>query len=308
MPSPAVSVVMPAYNHERFVAESITSVLAQTIADFEFVIVDDGSTDRTAEVIRGFQDPRIRYHYQRNQDAYNALNRGIDLATGEYISILNSDDVYAPNRLERLLECCKSGVRFVFTDVEPIDDSGVSLLDSPHPWNEWHRANREFYLEESDLYRGFLHGNFMVTTSNIFMRRTLARKVGAFAPIRYLHDYDYVFRLLLEAESDTRYLHDERLLKYRIHSGNTLGEAAIVGREQDREIIRKYLLARLPEDVRDYASTGVQRLIALEHELIDVRRRLEQSRSRPPAASSPPPRSLAQRIVGRLRRTLRHGI
>ena len=305
MPAPAVSVVMPAYNHARFIEATINSVLGQSLDDLELVIVDDGSTDGTTEVIHGFSDPRIRYHYQENQDAFNALNRGISLARGRHIAILNSDDLYTPARLERLLGECRAGTRFVFTDVEPIDDEGRSLAGTGHPWNDWHRANREFYLEGRDLYRGFLHGNFMVTTSNIFMTSELARQVGPFAPIRYLHDYDFVFRLLLAAERQTRYLDDEQLLKYRIHSGNTLGEAAVIGREQDREIIRRYLFARLPDEARPYAQAGIDRLVALEHELLDVRRQLARAAA-PPSSPAAPPR-LARRLARRLRQALGHG-
>lgn len=304
MPDPVVSVVMPAYNHERFIADTIRSVLEQTWSDLELVIVDDGSTDATADVVRSFSDNRIHYHFQTNQDAYNALNKGIGNARGEYISIINSDDIYLPDRIERLVDCCKSGAEFVFTDVEPIDDHGTSLQESPHPWNHWHQENRRFYMEKMDLYRGFLHGNFMVTTSNIFMTRALCGRVGGFSPIRYLHDYDYVFRLLLEAETDTRYLDDERLLQYRIHASNTLSEAAVTGREQDREIIRKYLLARLPEDSRLHAVAGIDRLIALEHELIAVRRQLGRRQASP---TTPPP-PWARRILERLKRVARHGI
>jgi len=304
MSDPAVSVVMPAYNHERFISDTIESVLGQTWSDLELVIVDDGSTDATADIVHGYSDSRIHYHFQANQDAYNALNNGLAKARGKYLSIINSDDIYHPERLERLVDCCRHGAAFVFTDVEPIDDSGASLLETSHPWNDWHRDNRRFYMEQMDLYRGFLHGNFMVTTSNIFMTRALRMRVGGFSPIRYLHDYDYVFRLLLEAEAETCYLHGERLLRYRIHAGNTLGEAAIVGREQDREIIRKYLLARLPEEGRTYAEAGIDRLIALEHELVNERRRHARGNARP---ALPPP-SLARRILGRLKRAARHGV
>ncbi len=296
---------MPAYNHERFIADTIDSVLKQTLDDFELVIVDDGSTDATAEVIAGFDDGRIHYHHQQNQDAYNALNNGIALSRGRYIAILNSDDLYTPTRLQTLLDECRAGARFVFTDVEPIDDAGNSLADTPHPWNDWHRGNRDFYFQENDLYRGFLHGNFMVSTSNVFMTRELCEQVGRFAPIRYLHDYDYVFRLLQASGDDARYLHDRRLLRYRIHAGNTLSEAAVVGREQDREVIRTYLLATLPPETRSRAAAGIDRLIALEHELIEVRRQLARRESVPAPAAAPP--KLPRRLLSRLKRSLRHG-
>ena len=96
-----ISVIIPAYNHEKFVGAAIDSVLQQTWTDLELIIVDDGSTDSTADVIKGYDDPRITYYYQENKDAYNTINRGIGLAKGDCIAILNSDDINKLNRLER---------------------------------------------------------------------------------------------------------------------------------------------------------------------------------------------------------------
>lgn len=274
---PLVSVVMPAYNHERYVAAAIDSVLNQSVPDLELIIIDDGSTDRTGAIARGYDDPRVYYHFQQNQDAFNALNRGMELSRGSFISIINSDDVYKSNRLERLLDTQRTtSAACVFSDVIPIDDAG-NEMPPEMPWRRWHERNREYYLKSNDLYDGFLHGNYMVTTSNLFLTRELANRVGGFSALRYLHDYDYIFRVLLAAERNTVYLHDEKLLYYRIHSANTLSEAAIIGREQDRKIIRQYLLARCPPDTHAYINTAVDRLIALEHELINVRNRLSRA-------------------------------
>jgi len=269
--SPIVSVVMPAYNHERFVGVAVDSVLNQTFPDLELIVIDDGSTDRTGEIVRARADKRIRYYHQDNQDAFNALNRGMDLSNGAYISIINSDDVYAVDRLQRLVALQRdSSAACIFTDVTPIDDNGESLGDQQHPWTVWHERNRNYYLEGKDLYNGFLHGNYMVTTSNLFMTRALYETVGEFCSLRYLHDYDYIFRILLAAEESTIYLHDEKLLSYRIHGANTLSAAAITGREQDRQLIRKYLIAQCPPETRAYINTAINRLVALEHELIEV--------------------------------------
>lgn len=269
--APVVSVVMPAYNHERFVGAAMDSVLEQTFADLELIVIDDGSTDRTGEIVRACKDPRIRYHHQQNQDAYNALNRGMELSKGVFISIINSDDVYASNRLQRLLEIQRAtSAACIFSEVSPIDDEGNPLGDQQHPWIVWHERNRNYYLERNDLYDGFLNGNYMVTTSNLFMTRALYDTVGGFCSLRYLHDYDYIFRILLAAENNTVYVSDEKLLYYRIHGANTLSEAAVTGREQDRQLIRKYLLAKCPPETHTYIDTAINRLIALEHELIEV--------------------------------------
>ncbi len=302
---PAVSVVMPAYNHERFVGEAVESVLGQSFDDLELVVVDDGSTDRTAEIVNSYTDPRVRYYHQQNQDAYNALNRGIGLAHGRFISIINSDDVYAPERLARLVAVHDgTAAECIFSDVTPITDTSEVIDDPQHGWNQWHRANREYYFRTWDLYDGFLHGNFMVTTSNLFLTTALARQVGDFAPLRYLHDYDYIFRVLLARQDRTVYLHDEKLLFYRIHGGNTLSEAAIIGREQDKSVIRRYLLAKCPEALHTYLNTGIDRLVALENELHEVKQQLHAAAPAPVPSPAAPP-SLQRRALEKLKRLVR---
>ncbi len=297
MSDPLVSVVIPAYNHERFIGKAIDSVLNQTMDNLELVIVDDGSTDNTAEVIRSYDDPRLAYTWQENQDAYNTINRGMGMARGQYISILNSDDIYTTDRLEKLLAVMETRqAACVFTDVVPISDDDVEFTDPGFGWNIWHQGNRAFYSKVNDVYTGFLHGNYMVTTSNLFMRTEAARKVGDFAPIRYLHDYDFIFRMMLAHPGDVHYLEDEKLLYYRIHHGNTLSEAAITGREQDLAVIEKYTLARLPDELKTMVQTGTDRLRKLENEIHEVRAELASSGS----ASIPGPPTLIARIKNKL--------
>jgi glycosyltransferase involved in cell wall biosynthesis len=277
MTMPTVSVVIPAYNHEQFIGAAIDSVLGQTMQDLELVIVDDGSTDRTAEVIKAYDDPRLSYTWQQNQDAFNTINRGMSMAKGRYIAILNSDDIFTLDRLERLLaHSVEHQSDCIITDVIPISDEGVTFEDPGFGWNQWHQRNRHFYFAQQDLYSGFLQGNLMVTTSNLFMTRAAADKVGQFSTLRYLHDYDYIFRMMLAHPESVHYLDQEKLLYYRIHQGNTLSEAAITGRQQDLEVIRKYMLAKIPERYRGYAAAGSDRLRALENELHEVRAELSQ--------------------------------
>lgn len=272
-----VSVIIPAYNHERFVGAAVESVLGQSHPDIELIIINDGSTDRTGEIVQSYRDDRIVYRYQDNRDAYNTINRGLSMATGDYIAILNSDDVYFSSRLERLIAArLETGAECLFTNVVPISDEGGEYTDPAFGWNVWHRKNRDFYRECGDLYVAFLKGNFMVTTSNLFMTAAAAGKVGGFCSLRYLHDYDYIFRMMLAYPGKVRYLADEKLLYYRIHAGNTLSEAAITGREQDRQVIRKYMLAALPEECRPFAAAGADRLAELERELAEVRLALAQ--------------------------------
>ena len=104
MPRPVVSVVMPAYNAERHISDAVRSVLTQTVSDIELVVVDDGSTDRSAEVVKAFDDPRIRLVQEgSNMGVANAVDHGILEAESETIAVINADDVYAPTKIEEQL-------------------------------------------------------------------------------------------------------------------------------------------------------------------------------------------------------------
>ena len=100
-----ISVIIPTYNRAHLIAKAISSVLDQTYHDFELIVVDDGSTDNTMEVINGFNDPRIRYiRHDKNKGAAAARNTGIKAAIGSYIAFQDSDDEWLPDKLEKQLQ------------------------------------------------------------------------------------------------------------------------------------------------------------------------------------------------------------
>jgi glycosyltransferase involved in cell wall biosynthesis len=104
MSIPHVSVILPVYNDERFIARAIKSILDQTYTDFELIVVDDGSTDGTADVLKAINDSRLRVIYQANQGISAALNRAIVLSKGKYIARMDSDDIACPKRLALQVE------------------------------------------------------------------------------------------------------------------------------------------------------------------------------------------------------------
>jgi hypothetical protein len=106
------------------------------------------------------------------------------------------------------------------------------------------------------------------------MTAEAVQKTGKFCSLRYLHDYDYIFRMMLAFPGQVQYLDEQKLLYYRIHSGNTLSEAAIHGRLQDVEVIHKYMLAALPKQQRGLVAAGTERLLELRDELEQVRTEL----------------------------------
>lgn len=102
--NPKVTVLMPVYNGEKYLAEAITSILTQTYVNFELLIINDGSRDRSVEIIHSYEDPRIRLiHNEQNLGLVTTLNKGMDLAQGEYIARMDQDDISMPNRLAKQL-------------------------------------------------------------------------------------------------------------------------------------------------------------------------------------------------------------
>jgi glycosyltransferase involved in cell wall biosynthesis len=120
---PTVSVVIPTYNRAPMLREAIQSVLDQTYSEHEIIVVDDGSTDNTREVVNKFSDKRVRYVFQENRGRSNARNHGISLAQGRYIAFLDSDDVFVPAKLEKQVSCMEKnpGVLLSHTSYLRID-------------------------------------------------------------------------------------------------------------------------------------------------------------------------------------------
>ena len=221
-----VSVIIPAYNHEKYITEAINSILTQSCQDFEIIIINDGSTDTTEQRILSIHDQRIRYISQKNSGAHAALNRGISLAQGEYISILNSDDIYLPKRLETCLNYLEKNTNYsaVMSTVEGIDNSGTPVkLGVTHQvkaWLDWYISALPFFNEDQ-FYPNAFAKNIMITTSNLFVRRKVFQECGGFKALRYTHDWDMLLRLSKRYQI---HLIKEDLLKYRMHSENTVHE------------------------------------------------------------------------------------
>src|SRR5580765_5103713 len=106
---PLISLLMTTYNHEKYIGDAIASILQQTFTDFEAVIIDDGSTDKTADIIRSFADSRIRYLHQANQGPSVATTTALKACRGTYLALMSGDDVLMPDRLQFQLNAYQRG-------------------------------------------------------------------------------------------------------------------------------------------------------------------------------------------------------
>ena len=120
-----VSVLMPAYNAEKYLGEAITSILNQTFSDFELIIIDDASTDNTAKIIKSFDDKRVKYfRNKQNSGVTVSLNNGLKHCCGEFVARMDADDICFPTRFEKQVSKLQEGYDIVGTNIIFIDEKG----------------------------------------------------------------------------------------------------------------------------------------------------------------------------------------
>lgn len=218
--TPLVSIVIPSYNHRKFIGEAIASVRAQSYAAVEIVVIDDGSTDGSFDYLQSeFGGALAHLSRRANAGAHATINDAIAKSRGEWIAILNSDDVYMPARIAELHEFAeRGGYGVVFSDVSFRDESGP--LGTHHKAVQSHaRATAE--AERGSVEQALLRGNFVLTTSNLMMRRAAFETIGPFRGFRYCHDWDFLLRAIGRARIGWL---REQLLSYRLHAANTIRE------------------------------------------------------------------------------------
>lgn len=219
-----VSVVIPLYNHARYIGSAIESVLAQTLPAREIIIIDDGSTDDGIEVARKALagHPGATILGQSNAGAHNTINRCIGIARSRFVAVLNSDDQFEPHKLERCAQLWKENpdLDLVFGDVRLIDDDGLPVHGGPTV--DWLARSRDFLLRSDRLDLALANENFAVTTSNFVFTKKIWERNGHFQALRYCHDLEFAFASLRNGR--VLYDADKRHIQYRVHASNTIKE------------------------------------------------------------------------------------
>jgi hypothetical protein len=254
----SVSVILPTYNRAAVVGEAIGSVLGQTHEDFELIVVDDGSEDDTARRVRGFADRRIRYVRQANAGVAMARNLGVHLSRRPLVSFLDSDDLWAPRKLERDVACLRArpDVDGVFSDAEK--RHGAAVLAS------WMRATPTFSRHlprvrtgatlvpsPRALYLCLLEEDPIVTDA-VTLRREAFVRLGGFDPAwRVFEDWEFYLRF---ARAATLAYLDEPLTIVRISHDSI----HLVRAEEGRRRMLAHLAA-LRRDTADREASAAAR-------------------------------------------------
>jgi len=205
--NPAVSIIIPTYNQANFIDKAINSALKQTYQDFEIIVIDDGSTDDTEEIMKGFKDKRVKYikKYKENRGISVARNTGIKMAKGKYIALLDSDDEWLPEKLDKqiqLLQNKSSEVGVVCSWSYNIDEKGNFISKRCLP-------KRDGYIYEDLL------STDPISVPTVLIRKECFNRVGLFDDLlNTQQDWDMWIRI---AKYYRFALIKIPLVKYRIH-------------------------------------------------------------------------------------------
>jgi glycosyltransferase involved in cell wall biosynthesis len=237
-----VSVIIPAYNGDRYISQAIDSIFQQTYKDYEIIVVDDGSSDRTGEILTNYGD-RIRYLSQNNQGVAAARNKGLEVATGEYISFLDQDDYFLPQKLflqVNLLDRQKN-LAFVNSGWQIVNDRGEGIT-AVEPWHQLTTLNPSDIIIWKPVFLGAM----------LFRQDWLLRANGFDPQLVQTPDVDLVMRLaLLGGGGDWV---SQITVCYRQHSSNVSRNSIEQARELEKLLDNFFKTNKISSEIKQLES------------------------------------------------------
>ena len=201
-----ISVVISTYNDEKYIAESIQSILNQTYPYFELIIVNDGSTDNTLQIVKSFDDPRIVIIDKPNTGLIDSLNVGVKAATYEWIARMDGDDVAEPTRFEEEIKLFRDNVVIVSSQCSVINEFGVTT------------GRTKFFTSKFGVALSNLFDLSLIAHPTVIFNKSVYNEVGGYDPLMYVaEDYDLWAKMCAKGKLA---ICNKQLLKLRKHGGN----------------------------------------------------------------------------------------
>lgn len=247
---PLVTVFMAAFNGEAYIEKAVQSVLDQSFTDFELLIINDGSTDRTPDIVHKFTDPRIRFiHNDSNRGLTFTRNRGIEEAKGQYIAILDCDDLAMPDRLKVQTGFLNSNPEIAMCGGQAItiDESGEQT------------GNLNVIAGDKDISPELVFHNIFIN-STLMIKRSAMVEAGGYRDYSPAEDYDLSYRISIHHPVANL---NEVLVAYRLHGNN-------ISKVQNEKIVRAEL--RIIENI--HTNLGIpkdENLIRIHHDYSSYR-------------------------------------
>lgn len=244
---PLVSVVIACYMHEKYIVSALESVKNQSYDRLELIVIDDASQDDSFAKIQSICNVAFCDRFERvlisrnsvNRGAHACLNKGIALSSGEYISFLNSDDMYAADRIAKLVTVAlNDGSEFLFTAVCAIGHDGVNRRDHSQTYGIIFEP-KQFIECLPCISWALMHSNVTISTGNFFISRFIAERVGRFKNLKYCHDWDFAVRASFFTEP--KFL-DENLYFYRVHDSNSFLSLGNLAGAETRIVLTDHLI------------------------------------------------------------------
>lgn len=246
---PTVSIIIPVYNGARFLPEAIDSVFAQTYKDYEIIVIDDGSTDNTKEVLEPYFD-KIKYIYQNNRGVAGAMNAGIRHAHGEYIAFLDQDDIWLPQKLAIQINYMANNpeIGLVYSKAHKIDEDGKLL----------HLKRKDRGTPSGDIFDKLYFRCSITSCSGVILRKRVFDTIRLFdETIKISTDYDLWLRIARRFKIAGI---NTPLYKQRKVHGSLSTDKELVHKEHRRLIEENYVLYKDAD--RPISSALYKRAIA----------------------------------------------
>lgn len=237
-----VSIIMPAYNHDKYIKQCFDSIINQTYSNIELIVINDGSTDKTHDVIKAYEDKlkdrfaRFVYISKVNEGVCKTLNKGLDISNGEYIIPFASDDIMFPERVELQVNYLEKNKDYgmVYTDGYHVESD--NWLDISKTYDDNDKFSNRMEFVEGELFDFMLTNVFLMPTPSICIRRECFQKVGKYDESLLCEDPDMFLRI--SKEYKIGYI-KKVLVLHRIHVNNSGRRADIIVPSVDL-MIKKY--------------------------------------------------------------------